>query len=127
MVAESGPRYSAFLNNFSSGFQDTTLEMYKWLLYPILNASISDLEKGIGYRQIRESLESVHINGKDLNAGNVTQALAAIPALQAKKKIKPFVLDYDQANKKLSVVDKGFLIWLSTQDVSELLYELGID
>ncbi|MFO8126902.1 hypothetical protein [Yoonia sp.] len=127
VVAESGPRYSAFLTSFASGFQDTTLEMYKWLLYPILTAETSDLEKGIGYRQIRETLEEVHPTGKDLNAGNVTQALAAIPALQSKKKIKPFVLDYDQANKRLSVVDRGFLIWLSTQNIDEQLLELGLN
>ncbi|WP_342076259.1 hypothetical protein [Yoonia sp. SS1-5] len=126
VVAESGPRYSTFLTNFAAGFQDTALEMYKWLLHPVITSSISDLEKGLGYRQIREALEAVHPSGSELNAGNVTQALSAIPALQAKKKIKPFVLDYDQANKRLSVVDRGFLIWLSTQDIDALCADIGI-
>ncbi len=127
VVRESGPRYLAFLNNFSGGFQDTALEMYKWILYPILKSSIVDLEAGIKYRYIRETLESVHPKGHELNPGNVTQALQSIPALQAKKNVKPFVLDYDQSNLRLSVVDKGFLIWLSTQDIDELLERHGIN
>lgn len=121
VVRGSGPRYMAFLRSFAGGFQDTSLEMYKWILYPVLTSSIEDLEKGIRYRYIRETLENVHPKGKDLNPGNVTQALQSVPALQAKKNIKPFVLDYDQTELKLSVVDRGFLIWLSTQVISDLL------
>lgn len=125
VVKESGPRYSAFLTSFAGGFQDSALEMYKWILYPIITSPIEELEKGIRYRFIRETLERVHPKGKDLNAGNVTIALQSVPALQAKKNIKPFVLDYDQTERKLSVVDRGFLIWLSTQPIDDILYELG--
>lgn len=126
VVDESGPRYRAFLTSFSGGFQDTQLEMYRWLLYPILTSKTKELEKGIKYRFIRETLERMHPKGKELNAGNVTQALQSVPALQAKKNIKPFVLDYDQSELTLSVVDRGFLIWLSAQSVPELLSELGL-
>lgn len=126
VVAESGPRYSAFLTSFAGGFQDTTLEMYRWILYPVLSISVEELEKGIRYRFIRETLGRVHPRGAELNPGNVTQALQSVPALQAKKNIKPFVLDYDQSELKLSVVDRGFLIWLSTQNFSELLENLGM-
>lgn len=126
VVLESGPRYEAFINNFSEGFQSTTLDMYKWILYPILTASIDQLEKGLPYRLIRETLEGVHPEGKSLNPGNVTQALYSVPALQAKKNIKPFVLDYDKSNKLLSVVDRGFLIWLATQDRDEILINLDL-
>lgn len=126
VVAESGPRYSAFLSSFAGGFQGTTLEMYKWILYPVLTSTIGSLESGIKYRFIRETLEKVHPRGEELNPGNVTQALLSVPALQSKKNIKPFVLDYDQTEKSLSVVDRGFLIWLSTQDVDLLLYELDM-
>ena len=126
VVNESGARYVAFLTSFAGGFQDTQLEMYRWLLHPILTSSIEDLEKGIKYRYIRETLERVHPKKRDLNPGNVTQALLSVPALQSRKNIKPFVLDYDQSNLKLSVVDRGFLIWLSTQNVDELLDQLEI-
>ncbi|WP_223632840.1 hypothetical protein [Rhodobacter sp. TJ_12] len=121
VVGESAPRYRNFLTRFADGFQDTNLEMYKWLLYPIVTAPVEQLEQGLRYRYIKEQLMAVHPRGSDLNPGNVTQALISVPALQSKKNIKPFVLDYDQSDLKLSVVDKGFLIWLSTADVSEIL------
>lgn len=127
VVAESGPRYSAFVTSFAAGFQDTSLEMYKWILCPVLKSEIKALEFGVKYRFIRETLGRVHPRGSGLNPGNVTQALQSVPALQAKKNIKPFVLDYDQSELKLSVVDKGFLIWLSTKDIDELLYDLGME
>jgi hypothetical protein len=55
-----------------------------------------------------------------LNPGNLTQALQQVSSLQIKKNIKPFVLDYDSSNLLLSVVDKGFIVWLAAQDISEL-------
>ena len=131
VVAESGPRYTAFLTAFASGFQSTTLEMYRWLLYPVLTSSVEDLEKGLKYKHIREILDDVHPNGvarsgNSLNPGNVTQALLSVSALQASKKIKPFILDYDRVNKVLSVVERGFLIWLADQNIPDLLSELQI-
>jgi hypothetical protein len=126
VIHEQGARYSSFLTNFARGFQDTELEMYKWLLYPILTADISQLETGLSYREIRHSVESRHPQGSGLNPGNLTQALFSVPALQAKKNIKPFILDYDRSNLRLSVVDKGFLIWLAVQDRTTLLESLGL-
>jgi len=126
VIHEQGARYSSFLTNFARGFQDTELEMYMWLLYPIVTADISKLETGLSYREIRHSVESKHPHGRGLNPGNLTQALFSVPALQAKKNIKPFILDYDRSNLRLSVVDKGFLIWLAVQDRSTLLESLGL-
>ena len=54
IVNEQGGRYKSFLINFSMEFQDTELEMFRWLLYPVLCADIEDLKKGLGYREIRE-------------------------------------------------------------------------
>ena len=34
IVNEQAGRYQAFVTNFSEGFQDTELEMYKWLVLP---------------------------------------------------------------------------------------------
>lgn len=125
VIKEQGARYIAFLTTFAGGFQDTQLEMYKWILYPVLTCSIADVEGGLGYRQIRTSIESRHPQ-TGLNPGNLTQALAAVPALQSRKNIKPFILDYDQSNLRLSVVDKGFLIWLAVQNKGDLLSMLDL-
>jgi len=121
VIQEQGARYSSFLTNFAAGFQDTQLEMYKWLLYPVLTSTIDELTSGLSYRQIRARIELQHPQKGSLNPGNLTQALQSVPALQAKKNIKPFVLDYDRSNLRLSVVDKGFLIWLESQDRKQLL------
>jgi hypothetical protein len=126
VIHEQGARYSSFLTNFARGFGETELEMYKWLLYPLVTADIKQLEAGLSYRSIRYSVESRHPQGRALNPGNLTQALISVPALQAKKNIKPFILDYDRSNLRLSIVDKGFLIWLAVQDRKQLLEVLGL-
>ncbi len=48
-------------------------------------------------------------------------ALRSTSNLQVKKNIKPIVLDFDQTGRKLTVVDRGFLIWLQHQDRAALL------
>lgn len=121
VVNQQTGRYNAFITQFASGFQDTALQMYKWLLYPVLTADTTHLEEGLGYRELRKSLQAHHPQGSELNPGNVTQALQFTASLQVKKEIKPIVLDYDQTNLRLNVVDRGFLIWLANQDRKELL------
>lgn len=121
VVNQQTGRYNSFITQFAAGFQDTTLQMYKWLLYPVLTASTEKLEEGLTYREMREILRAHHPERTALNLGNLTQALQATASLQVKKDIKPIVLDYDQTNLRLNVVDRGFLIWIDNQDRSELL------
>jgi hypothetical protein len=121
IVNEQGGRYKSFLINFSMGFQDTELEMFRWILYPILCCEVDDLKGGLGYREIREKIQERHPRGDKLNAGNITQALQSVGGLQSKKNIKPFVVDYDNTNLLLSIVDTGFLIWLDSQLRADVL------
>jgi hypothetical protein len=121
VIEEQGARYNSFLINFAAGFQDTQLEMFRWLLYPILTAEPAELEAGLSYGTIRRKIQSKHPQGAGLNAGNLTQSLNSVPNLQARKNIKPFILDYDRSNLRLSVVEKGFLIWLAAQKGPVLL------
>lgn len=121
VVNQQSGRYNAFFTLFAAGFQETTLQMYKWLLYPLLTAPSAMLEKGLKYRWMRDVLRQHHPEGNALNLGNLTQALQSTASLQVKKDIKPIVLDYDQTNGKLNIVDRGFLIWLENQDRVELL------
>ncbi|MCK8066573.1 hypothetical protein [Cobetia sp. 1CM21F] len=121
VVNQQGGRFNSFLTQFAEGFQDTELEMHKWLLYPILISETDILERGFKQAEIRNKLQDVHPRGAELNPGNVTQSLQSLTSLQIKKNIKPMVLDYDQTNLRMSIVDKSFLIWLSRQDRDELL------
>lgn len=126
VVNQQTGRFNSFITQFADGFQTTTLEMYRWLLYPVLTAKIEDLQKGLRLNQITKILQAKHPNGSELNPGNVTQALQSTAALQVKKAVKPIILDYDQTNLRLRVVDSGFLIWLNKQDRDELLDMIGL-
>lgn len=126
IIQEQSGRYNAFITNYASGFQETTLAMHKWLLYPILTSSIEELSNGLTYRSIRLKIMSAHPQGKSLNPGNITQALKAVSSLQLSKSIQPIILDYDESNLTLHIVDRGFLIWLSMQDRTELLATIGL-
>ena len=126
IVNDQSARYNSFLINFSDGFQDTELQMHKWILYPVLSSTISELELGLKFKDIRAILQSVDPRGEKLNLGNVTQSLQSTASLQIKKNIMPIILDYDQTNRKLNVVDKGFLIWLQHQDIKDLKDDLEL-
>lgn len=125
IVDEQSARYISFLNDFSAGFQETQLEMHKWILLPMLMASSEELEEGVRWNTLRKVIDANHPS-TPVNPGNLTQTLASVASLQVRKKITPIILDYDQTNSRLNVVDRAFLIWLNHQDRSELLDSLGL-
>ncbi|WES95743.1 hypothetical protein P2W68_12830 [Chryseobacterium arthrosphaerae] len=95
-------------------------------MYAILKAEIEKLESGLKRSEINSLLQNNHPRKDLLNPGNLTQALKSITSLQVKKNTIPIIIDYDSSNLKLSIVDKGFIIWLSDQDRDELISELGL-
>ncbi|MEW5733810.1 MAG: hypothetical protein AB1921_03090 [Thermodesulfobacteriota bacterium] len=129
IVNQNTGRYHSFLAQFADGFQDTSLQMYKWLLYPVITSETSELTKGLRWSYMRSKLRDHHPEGASLNPGNITQSLQASAALQVKKEIKPIILDYDQTNQRLRVVDRSFLIWLDHQNRNDILslIDLPID
>lgn len=126
VVNQQTGRFNSFITQFADGFQETALQMHRWLLYPILSENISELQKGLRWSHIRQILQGHHPEGKGLNPGNLTQALQSCAALQVRKDIKPIILDYDQTNVRLNVVDRSFLIWLDNQDRNMLLQLAGL-
>lgn len=126
VVNQQSARYRSFIINFAEGFQKTRLEMHRWILHPILSAPLDMLRAGLKLPHIREALAQCHPEGPGLNYGNVTQALQSAASLQVKKEIKPIIVDYDETNLRMNVVDRGFLIWLSHQNRSELLSMAGL-
>lgn len=114
-------RYTGFLSAFSEGFRENKLEMYKWLVYCVLTSTVEELERGLGYSEIRQKIDKYHPEAP-VNSGNITQALKSTASLQITgTKTRPIILDFDQTNRRLSVVDRSFLIWLQHQDRNELL------
>lgn len=125
VVDKQSARYNTFLQNFAGGFQETQLEMYRWLLLPVLIATPSELEEGLTYGHIRRTINVSHPTG-EVNPGNITQALKSTASLQVKLGIKPIILDYDQSTRRLNVVDRGFLIWLGHQNRGDLLADADL-
>ena len=123
VVSQHSGRYNKFISSLNEGFQPTELEMYKWILYAILIADESALDKGLRRSEINEVIIAKHPRGGDLNPGNLTQALTSIASLQVRSGITPIIIDYDSTSKKINVVDKGFIIWLHNQDKNEILSE----
>lgn len=126
VVNQQSGRYNSFITQFAGGFQKTELEMHKWLLYPILTGSSDELESGYKWTPLKEILIAHHPAGNNLNPGNLTQALQSTASLQVTKNIKPIILDWDETNRRLTVVDRGFPIWLEYQDRNALLDEVGL-
>lgn len=126
IVDKEAARYGTFLQRFADGFRDTQLQMYRWLLLPIIDAPIEQLEQGLRYRDIRECLQENHPEGRGLNLGNLTLSLQSVASLQVKHGIKPLILDYDQTSNRLTVVDRSFMVWLEHQDREELKEALEI-
>lgn len=103
--AHSG-RYTGFIINFALGFHTSQLEMFKWLLWPIDTADVAELERGLKYGDPRSALNERH-PAAPINAGNITQAPQSVASLRVgKMEIKPINLDYDEINRRLSVVDR---------------------
>lgn len=127
IVAEQNARYRSFIVQYSDGFQDSELRMYRWILTAVLLCAPNEIQRGLTYPQIRKTIQALHPAGATLNLGNLTIALQSVAALQVKKNIKPIILDYDETNRRLSVVDLGFIIWLAKQDKRELLETSGHD
>ena len=99
--------------------------MFKWILHSVLISEVSDLEKGLGYSSLKKKIDDHHPDAP-INQGNITQALKSVVSLQVKKNVKPIVLDYDETNRRLDVVDRGFMIWLQHQNRDELITMLEI-
>jgi hypothetical protein len=127
VVDEQGGRYNGFIMNFADGFQQTDLEMPRWIIYTILSCTVEQLTDGLRLREISRTIKGHHPKGDGLNNGNITQALISASSLQVKKNIRPIIVDYDTTNRNLQIVDKGFLIWLASQDRSELIDDLGLE
>lgn len=126
VVKEQSGRYRAFLNAFCAGFSPTKLEMYKWIIFVVLTATVEELESGLRLNQIVRGIRGKHPEGIGLQTANVTNALANTSSLQAQMDIRPIVLDYDENERRLDIVDKGFLVWMSVVEIDELLTELDL-
>ena len=95
--------------------------MNKWILFAVLTANEEKLRKGLLFTEIDQAIKKRHPRGKDLNSANLRNALVKVDELQWTKNIKPFVIDYDEATRRLYIVDKSFYLWRRHQKQKDLL------
>lgn len=126
VIDQHAGRYNKFISSFVDGFQATELEMHKWILYTLLTSDVEKLEEGLRRNEINDIIIQKHPRGEDLNPGNLTQALVSVASLQVKKGITPIIIDYDSSNRRVNIVDKGFIIWLNNQERKDVLESAGL-
>ncbi|WP_419693259.1 hypothetical protein ACN2CC_18300 [Mesorhizobium muleiense] len=127
IVNDQAGRYSAFINNFAEGFQQTDYDMYRWIMYVVLTVESDELEGGIRRNVFSKLSKDKHPVGSKLNEGSIPQALQRSASLQVTKNIRPIIIDYDQTTRVMNVVDRSFLIWLALQDRGVLMSEIGLE
>lgn len=124
---EQSGRYQNFLSKFVDGFQKTDLEMYKWITYIIIKAETADLKRGLKAIDIFNKMQAAHPLGTRLLYNNVIQALKNCSKLQNLNAVRPIILDFDTSENELRIVDSGFIIYLASQNKSELLKTIGFE
>ncbi len=120
---EQAARYKNFLFRFSQGLSETQLEMYKWILWAVINASPMELKGGLRPNALLARIRRGHPSAETLQQNNVVQALERVQNVQFKHRLQPVVLDY--SNDELMVVDAHFLVFLQTHTKAELLESAG--
>lgn len=122
LLDNQNSRYYKFITDFSAGFDQTELELYKWILFAIINVDNSVLEKGLPAAAIRRVIETKHPKRSNVSHKKLIQALRKSVDLQVKSRIQPIVFEFDSNTTRIKVVDRSFLLWLEFQD-KDCLYE----
>ncbi len=120
LINEQYSRYFKFLTDFSSGFDQTSLELYKWILYVLITVDSKYLEIGIPLAAARRLIQEKHPKKTEASSKKLTQALRKSVDLQVKISIKPIVFEFDSSSSRIKIVDRPFILWRSYQKLEEL-------
>lgn len=121
---EQASRYRNFLSRFAEGLGQTQLEIYKWVLYAVINSTSYELRRGVRPNVLFQRIKAVHPSNT-LQQMNILQALDRVQKVQFNHKLQPLVLDY--SNGELLVVDVNFIVFLQTHTKEELLEYVGLE
>lgn len=119
------PRYLTFIRKFSEGLSVTELEIYKWIMYVILNTKYSILKKGLAPNKILNKIKQKHPKKDKVQLSHINQALERVHKVQSKHRLQPFILDY--SNGELVVTDTSFLNFIETRPIEGLIQEININ
>ncbi|MDN3631426.1 hypothetical protein [Vibrio lentus] len=120
ILGSHNARYYKFLTEFSAGFDQTELDLYKWILYAIIDTELTHLEKGLTVAAARRCIARKHPKSSAVTQRKLTQFLRRAVDLQLRHSIKPIVIEYDANTMRIKIVDRSFLLWREYQDKEEL-------
>jgi len=122
LLDNQNSRYYKFITDFSAGFDQTELELYKWILFAMINVDNSILGKGLAVAAVRRIIETKHPKKYNVSSKKLVQALRKSVDLQVKNHIQPIVFEYDANTRRIKIVDRSFLLWLEFQS-KDCLYD----
>lgn|SRR5487761_437455 len=104
-------RYESFADNFVQGLRRLKegLEVYRYLLQVVTEATDTDLESGLQRNELLGRIKA--LSGGQIRQSDLTNALQRLDRLQAKIGVKPLILTYSRDSQRLWVVDKSFLFF----------------
>ncbi|HEI8514169.1 TPA: hypothetical protein SLE25_002593 [Morganella morganii] len=120
LINEQYSRYFKFLTDFSGGFDQTSLELYKWILYTLITVEKHYLEIGIPEAAVRRMIQDKHPKKTEASPKKLRQALRKSVDLQVKISIKPIVFEFDSSSSRIKIVDRPFILWRSYQNQDDL-------
>lgn len=125
IVNQQAARYSTFLPAFADGASTLPWDLYRWILSAILISDTHRLVSGLTFEELRTFVDMHHPEGP-VDGKTLTTALRSIVPFQLESlSIKPTIFDYDETSRRLTIVDRSFLVWLNYQYVTDILDEIG--
>ncbi|MFE0022970.1 hypothetical protein [Amycolatopsis sp. NPDC059021] len=126
IVQDQASRAESFIDSFSAGPTTVLTNIYRWTIYTVLACDIARLEGGLSVAEIAEFIGTFGAP-VDPNLRDLIRELPEISEFQMHHlEISPIVLDYDFGARRLNVVDRSFLLWLSGQNRVDILRQAGM-
>jgi hypothetical protein len=124
-------RYTNFLRDFSDGPKSLVSNMFRWIICAVINSNIDDLKSGLTVKQIYSSaITAIDDNMKgnySILCHDIRLGLNEIRQFHQELNINPPILDYDATEDLLRIVDSGFLLYHSTNNVGKMMGIIGLN
>jgi hypothetical protein len=126
VINQYSGRYTGFITQFSEGFDKDKLDLYKWIVFSILDSEVKYLQDGLKTKDITKKIRKSHSKPKKITKEKIRNTLAKSVRLQTLKEVTPLIIDFNKSEDKLTIIDKEFFIWLSYQNKEHLISSLDL-
>ena len=109
-------RYQTFITQFSEIDSASEIKVSKWIIRSIVNSDITNLQEGIPFHKILNWIKENNPESQLVSEKAISYILKQVISFQFLNNIRPIIIDYEEGTKKVNIVDKEFIIWLSFQE-----------